>query len=225
MGALVLDGMIRSTLTDIERDLQASYRGGSGAQLRKALDANVETMVSAWKSYLDTVKARLAGANDASALDRSYASAVHSAIDTWSVSLVELKRLLNARLSYLLGKLRSSLLLNGLLVAFSLAFAVVTGRHIVQPLLKLEAARRRGRPDSRTTDFAPITKAGTRLAGSRPPSMRCLRSLRRHVSGRRSTLRARRQCKPSSPGSRGLRPWARWRHPSRTRSTSLLRQS
>ena len=138
VGALVLDGMIRATLTDIEKDLKASYRGGSGAQLRKALDAKVETMVSAWKSYLDTVKARLAGANDASALDRSYASAVHSAIDTWSVSLVELKRLLNARLSYLLGKLRSSLLLNGLLVAFSLAFAVVTGRHIVQPLLKLE---------------------------------------------------------------------------------------
>ena len=138
VGALVLDGMIRATLTDIERDLKASYRGGSGAQLRKALDANVETMVSAWKSYLDTVKASSASANDASTLDRSYASAVHSAIDTWSVSLVELKRLLNARLSYLLGKLRSSLLLNGLLVAFSLAFAVVTGRHIVQPLLKLE---------------------------------------------------------------------------------------
>ena len=138
VGALVLDGMIRSTLDGIERDLQASYRGGNGAQLRKALDAKVETMVSAWKSYLDAVKARLAGANDASALDRSYVSAVHSAIDTWSVSLVELKRLLNARLSYLLGKLRSSLLLNGLLVAFSLAFAVVTGRHIVQPLLKLE---------------------------------------------------------------------------------------
>lgn len=138
VGVLVLDGMIRSTLDGIESDLQASYRGGSGAQLREALDGNVETMVSTGKSYLSAVKASLAGANDASALNRSYSSAVSSANDTWSVSLAELKRLLNARLSYLLGKLRSSLLLNGLLVALSIAFAVVTGRHIVQPLLKLE---------------------------------------------------------------------------------------
>jgi signal transduction histidine kinase len=136
--ALVLNGMIRSTLDGIERDLQASYRGGSGAQLREALDGNVETMVSIWKYYLDSVNANVVGANDASALGRSYASAVHSAIDTWSVSLGQLRRLLNARLSYLLGKLRGSLLLNGLLVVLSLAFAVVTGRHIVRPLLKLE---------------------------------------------------------------------------------------
>ncbi len=138
VGALALDGMIQSTLDEIERDLQASYRGGSGAQLRKALDGNVETMVLTWKSYLKAVKASLAGANNASTLDRTYSSAVSSAIETWSVNLVELKHLLNARLSSLLSKLRSSLLWNGLLVALSLAFAVVTGRHIVQPLLKLE---------------------------------------------------------------------------------------
>ena len=136
--ALVLDGMIRSTLDGIESDLQASYRGGSGVQLRKALDGKVGTMVSTWKSYLNAVKASLAGANDANALNRSYLSAVGSAIDTWSVSLVELEQLLSARLAYLLGKLRSSLLLSGLLIALSIAFAVVTGRHIVQPLLKLE---------------------------------------------------------------------------------------
>ena len=46
--------------------------------------------------------------------------------------------MLAARLSHLVGRLQSSLLLNGLLVALSIAFAVVTGRHIVQPLLKLE---------------------------------------------------------------------------------------
>lgn len=138
VSALVLDGVIRSTLDGIERDLQASYRGGSGARLREALDGNVEIMVSAWNAYLDTVKARLGGAGDASTLDRSYASAVGSAISTWTVSLAELKQLLNARLLNLLGKLRSSLLLNGLLAALSIAFAVVTGRHIVRPLLQLE---------------------------------------------------------------------------------------
>jgi signal transduction histidine kinase len=136
--ALVLDGMIRSGLEGIRRDLQASYRGGNGAHLQQALDANMEAMVSVWDAYLETVKSTLHGASDASAVDRSYTTAMDSAISTWAVSLAELKLLLNARLSNLLGKLRSSLLLNGLLVALSIAFAVVTGRHIVRPLQKLE---------------------------------------------------------------------------------------
>ena len=136
--ALVLDGMIRSTLDGIERDLQASYRGGGGASLRQALDADVAPMVSAWNAYLDAVKAKLDGASDAEALDRSYTTAVGGAVDAWTASLAELKRLLNARLSNLLSKLRSSLLLNGLLAVFGLGFAMVTGRLIVQPLLKLE---------------------------------------------------------------------------------------
>jgi signal transduction histidine kinase len=136
--ALVLDGTIRSSLEGIERDLRASYRGNSGAHLRQVLDADLKSMVAAYTTYLDTVKAKLDGAADASALRRSYLAAVDSAINTWAVSLVELKRLLDARLSNLLSKLRSSLLLNGLLVALSLAFALMTGRHIVRPLLKLE---------------------------------------------------------------------------------------
>ena len=138
VGALVLDGMTRSTLEGIERDLQASYRGVSGASLRQALDADLANMVSAWNAYLDAVKAKLGGASEASALDRTYATAVDSAINAWTASLVELKRLLNARLSNLLSKLRSSLLLNGLLAVFALGFAIATGRLIVQPLLKLE---------------------------------------------------------------------------------------
>ena len=74
----------------------------------------------------------------ARALDDRYAAAVDSAINAWTVSLAELKRLLNSRLSNLLSKLRNSLLLNGLVAALSLAFALMVGRHIVQPLLKLE---------------------------------------------------------------------------------------
>ena len=135
---LVLDGMIRSTIEGIERDRQASYRGGSGARLRQILDADLVAMVSAWNAYLDQAKAKLGGVSETSALDHSYATAVDSAINAWAVSLTELKGLLNARLSNLLSKLRNSLLLNGLLATLSLAFALMTGRHIVQPLHKLE---------------------------------------------------------------------------------------
>jgi signal transduction histidine kinase len=136
--ALVLEGMIKSTLDGIEGDLQASYRGAAGAHLRQALDANLDAMVTNWNAYLNTVKAKLDGATDVTELERSYATAVDSAINAWTVSLAELEGLLHSRLSNLLSKLRSSLLLNGLLVALSLAFALMTGRHIVKPLLKLE---------------------------------------------------------------------------------------
>jgi signal transduction histidine kinase len=134
---LVLDGSIRSSLEGIKRDLQASYRGADGVPLRQALEADVDAMVSAWNAYLDAVKAE-PGAGDASVVDERYAAAVDSAIEVWTVSLAELKALLNARLSSLLSKLRNSLLLNGLVAALSLAFALLLGRYIVQPLLKLE---------------------------------------------------------------------------------------
>ena len=88
---LILDGMTRSTIEGIERDLQASYRGGSGARLRQILDADLATMVSAWNAYLDKAKAKLGGVGETSALDHSYATAVDSAINAWAVSLAELK--------------------------------------------------------------------------------------------------------------------------------------
>ena len=96
MRRLVLDGSIRSTLEGIERDLQASYRGGNGARLRQALEADVDAMVSVWDAYLDAVKAA-PGAGDASAVDDLYPAAIDSAIKAWTVSLTELKRLLNSR--------------------------------------------------------------------------------------------------------------------------------
>ena len=50
----------------------------------------------------------------------------------------ELKGLLNNRLSNLLGKLRGSLLLNGLVAGLSLLFAAMTYRQIARPLRQLE---------------------------------------------------------------------------------------
>ena len=136
--SLVLEGTIRSTLEGIKRDLQASYRGGSGTRLRHVLDIDLTAMISAWNVYLDMVKAKL-GTADATTLDERYGTAVDNAINAWTISLAELKRLLNSRLSSLLSKLRTSLLLNGLVAALSLGFALMVGRHIVRPLRKLES--------------------------------------------------------------------------------------
>jgi signal transduction histidine kinase len=134
---LVLEGTIRSTLEGVKRDLQGSYRGASGARLRQVLDPGLTAMISAWDHYLDAVKVKL-GTPDAPALDDHYAAAVDSAINAWTISLGQLKQLLNARLSNLLSKLRNSVLLNGLVAALSLGFALLVARRIVRPLHKLE---------------------------------------------------------------------------------------
>jgi hypothetical protein len=138
---LVLDGSIRSILEGMEKDLDASYRSANGARLRQSLEAEVDAMVSAWNAYLDAVKAT-PGAGDARPLDERYAEAVDSAIKAWTASLAELKGLLNSRLSSLLSRLRNSLLLNGLVAALSLAFALILGRYIVQPAHEARTSRR-----------------------------------------------------------------------------------
>jgi signal transduction histidine kinase len=134
---LILDGMIRSTLEEIERDARGSYRGVAGDRLRQTLDPNIASMVSAGEAYLEAMRSGL-GASYSTSLNRSYAGIVDDALRAWGVSQGELNRLLNARLSSLIGKLRSSLLLNGLLAGLSIALAVITHRYIARPLRKLE---------------------------------------------------------------------------------------
>ena len=134
---LILDGTIRSTLEEITRDARASYRGGSGDRLRQTLDPHIASMVSAGEAYLEAMRSNL-GASDPASLGQSYARTVDDALKTWKASDGELDRLLNRRLSNLLAKLRGSLILNGLLAIFSIALALMTYRHIVRPLGKLE---------------------------------------------------------------------------------------
>ena len=134
---LILDGTIRSTLEEITRDARASYRGGSGNHLRQTLDPHIASMVSAGEAYLEAMRSSL-GASDPASLGQSYARTVDDALKTWKASDGELDRLLNRRLSNLLAKLRGSLILNGLLAIFSIALALMTYRHIVRPLGKLE---------------------------------------------------------------------------------------
>ena len=134
---LILDGMIRSTLEEIGRDARASYRGGAGDRLRQTLDPDMASMVSAGDAYLEAMSSRL-GASDSTSLDQSYARVVDDTLRAWGASQGELNRLLNTRLSNLLGKLRGSLILNGLFAGLSIALAVITRRHIVRPLRKLE---------------------------------------------------------------------------------------
>jgi len=135
--SLILDGMVHSSFEEIERDVEGAHRGSAGDRLRQTLDPDIASMVSAGEVYLEAMRSSL-GATDTASLKQSYARLADDALRAWGASQAELSRLLNARLSNLVAKLRGSLILNGLLATFSIALALITYRHIVRPLQKLE---------------------------------------------------------------------------------------
>ena len=133
---LLLDGMIRSTIEEIERDSAAACRGNANGQLKEAIAGPIGLMVSTGSAYLASANTTLKG--QAASLAPTYRKALESINDAWTVSQEQLKRLLNKRLSSLLGKLHRSLALNGLVAGLSLLLAMVIYRQIVRPLGQLE---------------------------------------------------------------------------------------
>ena len=133
--ALLLAGMIRSTLEEIERDSAAAY--GGTARITQSLTGSTRSMIAAVDSYLKAASAT-DGDTSSGALTNSYRTALDSVLGSWTAGQAELKHLLEMRLSDLLSKLRSSLALIALVACLSLVLAVLTYRQIVGPLRQLE---------------------------------------------------------------------------------------
>ena len=132
---LLLAGMIRSTLEEIERDSAAAY--GGTARITQSLTGRTRSMIAAVDSYLQAASAT-DGDTSSGALTNSYRTALDSVLGSWTAGQAELKHLLEMRLSDLLSKLRSSLALIALVACLSLVLAVLTYRQIVGPLRQLE---------------------------------------------------------------------------------------
>jgi signal transduction histidine kinase len=130
---LLLDGMIRSSVEEIERDAAAAHRSDPHGQLKAAIAPAIGTMVADVHAYLET-----ANPDNPDSVRPPFATATRSVDNAWSISKSELNDLLNKRLADLLGKLNASLLLNGLIAGLCLLFAVVAYRQIVGPLRELE---------------------------------------------------------------------------------------
>jgi len=133
--ALLLAGMIRSTLEEIERDSAAAY--GGTARITQSLTGSTRSMIAAVDSYLKAASAT-DGDTSSGALTNSYRTALDSVLGSWTAGQAELKHLLEMRLSDLLSRLRSSLALIALVACLSLVLAVLTYRQIVGPLRQLE---------------------------------------------------------------------------------------
>ena len=132
---LLLAGMIRSTLEEIERDSAAAY--GGTARITQSLTGSTRSMIAAVDSYLQAASAT-DGDTSSGAFTNSYRTALDSVLGSWTAGQAELKHLLGMRLSDLLSKLRSSLALIALVACLSLVLAVLTYRQIVGPLRQLE---------------------------------------------------------------------------------------
>jgi signal transduction histidine kinase len=137
----ILAGLVRSTADEIKDNLQAAYRGNRDGGLRLAVDAAFAALTSSLNSYLGALDASALAvdARDTTAANRFQVTAVRDAMQAWRIAKAELDRLLQRRIDGLTGKLRLDLALIGAFAALSLVIAVLTHRHIVRPLERLEA--------------------------------------------------------------------------------------
>ena len=140
-GFLALSGMARSTIEQIERNLESAYNASADGQLRPEIEHVMVQMLSSTKSYFGTVTEGLdspTGLN-ADVRDARYKESVDSVMAGWASSQAALKKALEARIESQLGRLNLSLLLTGGLAALSLLIAFLTYRHIVGPLGRLQS--------------------------------------------------------------------------------------
>jgi len=139
---LVLDGLIGSSTSEVKNDLAAAYRGNADGSLKRAVDSTYASLLAAIDTYLAASKGGVVGdgaaeANSA-ALGPLYETVVNAANSAWAKSQSELDRLLQTRIEKLVTRMDLSLAMTGVLVGLSIIIAVLTYRHIVQPLERLE---------------------------------------------------------------------------------------
>jgi PAS domain S-box-containing protein len=146
---LALESMIRSTVGEIGENLSAAYRGNADGALQRNLAPGVAAAGATLDAYMSAIDARFAGAtrgdNDDAGLARAYVAAAERLLQAWATAQSELDRLLRQRIDRLIAGMMRSLALIGALVGLSILLLVMTHRHIVRPLERLERLARRVR--------------------------------------------------------------------------------
>jgi len=135
-------GLLRSAAAEVNRNVEAAYRGSPDGSLRAAIGDSFATMASSTTGYLDTLSASFDNADaiglDAAAAERLYGRVIDSAIGAWEIAKSELAGRLQRRIDGFVERRHASLLLIGALVALSIVVAIMTHRYTVRPLEHLE---------------------------------------------------------------------------------------
>jgi signal transduction histidine kinase len=136
----ILASLLRSTAGEVKHEIAAAYRGNADGSLKRAVEAEIAAMILSLESYLEALSVSTLGvdARDAVAPGRLHESTVRQTLRTWTVLQRELDRLLQRRIDALFAGMGLSLALIGALAGASIGIAVLTHRHIVRPLQRLE---------------------------------------------------------------------------------------
>ena len=139
LSALV--GLVRSTATELKESLEAAYRGNADGHLRPTLEAKFAVLISSIQSYLAVLTTSVAvlDARDAVASNRLPGSTIEHALRAWTAAQTELERLLQVRIDSLRARLLVGLALIATFAGLSIFIALLTHRHIVRPLERLES--------------------------------------------------------------------------------------
>ena len=137
----MLDGLLRSTVLEMRRDLAAAYRADADGSLKRTLDSYITETTRLTGLYLNAMSVRLLAGTatniDSGYFAKLYKSAVQSGLNTWTAAHAELDRNLDHRVADLLADMRGTLLLTGLLALASILVAIIVHRGIVPPLKEL----------------------------------------------------------------------------------------
>ncbi len=143
---LVVDGLLRSTLEEMQRYLTTAYYGNADGSLKRTVDIAFTAMFSASTSHLDRLRAGTVDGDakgiELGSMDRTYADAVRRTIDAWAVAQSELDRLLKQRIGNLMVRMNGGLALIGALAFLCILFAAMTYQHIARPLERFAAVAR-----------------------------------------------------------------------------------
>jgi signal transduction histidine kinase len=133
--------LLRSTGSEVRSNLDAAYRGNPDGRLKRAVDARFAAMMSSLDSYLGAlgVSAEGVDARDEASYGGFHRRAMQDVIAAWTVAQAELDRLLQQRIRSLLNRMWGDLALVGAFAGLSIFVAMLTHRHIVGPLARLEA--------------------------------------------------------------------------------------
>lgn len=138
----ILEGLLQSNASEVNSSLAAAYRGNPGGTLQPAVESAFATMMAGMNAYLDGLKAgsddRILVLGSAPSRDGLYGVAIAGVIDAWTAAQSELDALIGQRIHSLLQRMWLSLALIGALVILSIIIAIMTHRHIVGPLERLE---------------------------------------------------------------------------------------